>query len=530
METSGGQSSVGSVAERPQIEFDDDLFKELGFDLESREKTLNELEAMFGGRVFYYGEYSGTVADMANSCPAFGDILEQGAPSAAAWLEANDQPLEAKNEEDDKKLDDLEEPPEARSEKAETQPQPKVETNAKAVIADKPKTMTDEAQSPSAVSAEDNQMTDRSDEKPDHLSQNLSNKSSEAPVETATASDAKADPVESVSSDQVPDLNTHVSDGDGIISGEALQVTTDKQDDDKKSHVSALDISGNLALVGNDFAPPVHEESVGSVDTSKVGNIKVDDSPSENIIDTKETLGLADPLSEAEEAAAHSLVGEVAPDKTEYEPYWPVDTPGASEESVDETVADNHPDIETILSVMTNEINKPKDEADTEPQVISGEISEPEVLPAEVLELLSELISETPELTVEASIAGLRQQAALTVKAVGVLEKSKTAEECKEALGYIRIELANLLMLLGYKNTDALADQLVKQYGMQTLKEYIMLLMKYLAQSQEVVSGKTRQANHSISPRHYGVHAVRTVVSLTFGSPKLQTAQRTQEQ
>lgn len=33
MEVSGGQSSVVSAIERSEIDFDDDLFKELGFDL-----------------------------------------------------------------------------------------------------------------------------------------------------------------------------------------------------------------------------------------------------------------------------------------------------------------------------------------------------------------------------------------------------------------------------------------------------------------------------------------------------------------
>ncbi len=76
--------------ETPQIDFDDDFLKDLGFNPENRETTLNELEAMFGGRIFHYDDArTGTVRVMASLCPAFYDILEQGTPSAAAWLIAN---------------------------------------------------------------------------------------------------------------------------------------------------------------------------------------------------------------------------------------------------------------------------------------------------------------------------------------------------------------------------------------------------------------------------------------------------------
>ncbi len=78
-------------------ELSDDLLRELGFGIDTRAETLQELEAMYGGRMFRYGSYAGTVSDMM-ACPAFGEELEKGTAAASAWLETHDEPEQLEDE------------------------------------------------------------------------------------------------------------------------------------------------------------------------------------------------------------------------------------------------------------------------------------------------------------------------------------------------------------------------------------------------------------------------------------------------
>jgi hypothetical protein len=107
------------------LEFSDDLLKSIGMnnEVDCREEVLSQLETMFGGRVFKYGPYQGTVREIADLCPAFNSVLKQGDVAvAAAWLEANDETSEEEepkeefiedeiqdqeeNEDDDKKVEE----------------------------------------------------------------------------------------------------------------------------------------------------------------------------------------------------------------------------------------------------------------------------------------------------------------------------------------------------------------------------------------------------------------------------------------
>lgn len=506
MDKIGGQSPVESMTEVSQIDFDHDLFKELGFDLESREEVLGELEVMFGGRVFRYGEYSGTVRDMANSCPAFGDILEQGVPTAAAWLEANDQPR-AENTEDEEKLDNPDEPPEVEkasvAEKVsgaanklndDTGLTQKAASKGPAHIVKSE--IKEESKALETVAAEEVQNIDSGKSKSEHSIKDSSSTTIKAPVPIATTltrSTGQDEPTYSY-----------------------LKVPLEKPASIPANTTPQIDMIHEAAA--KEYSGMVHDGGV--IDTRK---------STEAIFEEAELDSGYDQLYPAIESIEKQE--EPVTDKSDILiPEFNLgdtDEDTATIEKDQDSTTDDRSDTETLLGVMMNEIVKPIDVVDNEFQESTHDTQEYEGLKAETLELLSELIPEAPKALLEASetlIVELNRQASTTIEVIQILQKSKTAEECREALTYLRLELENLLVLLGYESAQRLAEQLVKQHGALTLKKYIVLLMKSLAQSPEHPSGKLGQISSPTSPRRYGAHAVRAVVNLTFKTPQLQAA------
>lgn len=503
MEPFGGRPTFETVNEASHIELDDDFLKEIGFDVEGREQTLSQLESMFGERVFRYGEYTGTVNDMASSCPAFGDILEQGAPSAAAWLEANDEPVQERQETQEtveEETGELELPALRKGVDGEPDSEPAEKPATRVVEASPEKEAEPDTSEPNVIHVEP--------EKPSPLNLVQAEviepleKSDDAPEGTSEA----APPKESVTApEQVGVTRKQVADSDKPNQTEQLSSKKDfaqQIPDVGVESIAAAEEHIEMLIVQDEVVLPsaaeheqlgllVAEDEISEIDLNEQRYSAPDPDRVTNHDETDEHFSLTDFLLEADEE--FDSYNEVTPEDLE---------------------------ILGSVPVLENQI----DRSLIEHSVGTGEV---EPIHTEVVELLTRIIPEIPEINIELNdevLVGVALQATSTLEAIKVLEKASTAEECREALGQVREELVNLLARLGYEDADIIAERLLKQYGLQTLTTYIMRLLNILSSSQELLSHQAVRVASAISPRHYGVHAVRSIVNLAVGAHRLQAA------
>ncbi len=543
-----------SKTETLSEDLDSAFLKELGIDLETREKTLATLESMFGDRIFHRDDDHGTVREMYISCPAFGDILEQGAPSAAAWLEANDQPQTEKGDDGEKEPETPEEALVKDRESAINQGMQSVKESARSEKPSQTKTKKESAVGTKSEAAHLNEApvitqkdtgvaakapSIRSD-KSEQTSQSPTIKTIESPAaETKVLGIKVTTPEASLlaraqSAGEVNKLKN--TKADDVFSRPGIEKYPEEQVEISRKAVSEMPIYevGMVTQVSQEFQPILSEETylprnevtvkpdvtleiTKNTDPERIETIPVDRGVErygeETMFDeNNEDLEPLTPNSDVLDT--YSVLDHLVETTSE---------PEISEQPTDNEVLG----AEIISNVMLNEIAEITSEGSGEYQEIVQAPVELETLPTEVLEILKEFIPETPELPIELSeeyATGLIRQASSIIEVIEVLEKSKTAEECREALKFVRIELASLLRLLGYENSEQLADNLVKEYGMLTLKKYIALLKKPLIVADKVDASKLKSIATLKLPRHFGTHAVRTLVTLTLDISSAQAA------
>lgn len=71
--------------------------------LAERERVIEQLVDYYGDEIIYYGTYTGTIAVVAEACPAFQYVLTQGFDAALSWIEANRKEKPEEREETEKK-------------------------------------------------------------------------------------------------------------------------------------------------------------------------------------------------------------------------------------------------------------------------------------------------------------------------------------------------------------------------------------------------------------------------------------------
>jgi hypothetical protein len=517
--------------ENSNLEFSDDLLKDIGINTEvNREETLSQLEVMHGGRVFAYGQYSGTVREIADSCPAFNFVLNNGVEAAAAWLEANDEPEETTEDESENNEELVEEPDEKEKEDEKTQ--------------------------------EEQQTSEKEPEKIEKKTEKKLEKEIPEITEPLKLVEVKKDEdITSIATKESEAKNKDVAlknkedfkEPNKIeIKAETIEVAKDQNLEEAVDRVEEvtsnpeLEFEGILDSSENTSEIIENENEVSEIEEPEA--IQKDEAkavPAESI--KKPALELVKPLDEIEpkETQKLELIKEVTPESIknvfeetkipDEEPFI-LENPEIMLDSEEALVEEEQPTIidrvleseleqqsEPELEIQLNDLNSKAGElVDIINEDQENVFNTIELVP-EMSEIISELTQETPkvELSMQVELnqdfepTQIYQQASIVIKKIEILEKARTAEECKEALKGLRLELADLLQKFGYTEYDYLVERLIQNYDVATLKRYMAAMMQKIIKSRKTKSHRNRQTK-DLSARKYGSPAVRNVINLTL--------------
>ena len=557
------------------------------FDHSRRDEAMAELEITFGGRVFHYQSYAGTVRDMAEVCPAFKAVLESGAAAAASWLEAHDEPKEEPAKEKPQEKPDepekIDEPEEKADEKPASAREVMQEKEAKSaefvadITTETTAVETDQgglnhvetgdgsrqfgdAGSQAAaktVQQEVIQLPMERDAVPVEANDSGAEKTPAASdvVEATTEPVADTSKLESVSEATKAALHEYT-----VVREATSREVRESEIIEESTPLSAADpaeVADLIVAAPADIERPVEGE-----------RIEADESPreaDEDVVveltaysEAREEVLPEEPSVEELIEASSDLETEPEHAETETEEYWPVRELAEIEEladdeleallSVEDDTADGGHEGEATAEVEraavpsssemdeaeipaepagTNDEHKAAPfsaiEAVLEREQESADQKVFEHIKDEVTEAATEFICEEPEREADYEPETARQVAKVIEK-IETLEQSKSAETCQESLQEMREELAGLLMLLGYENASEIAERLTKQYDTRTLKKFMAMLIQPLS-SLERISGRTqKKTRKATSHRKYGSRVVRMAVSLTTPAQDFQAA------
>lgn len=522
----------------PDLGFSDDLLKDIGLNNEiDREEVLSQLETMYGGQVFKYGPYQGTVRDIADLCPAFNSVLKQGDVAAiAAWLEANNETSEEEEpkeeliddeSQDKEEVDEKDENLKQTDEKKEEQqvPEPKQEKSEKEEL--KTLQKLEETSELEAVESTEIENEDVATLNPVQESENRT----EAPVEII-----KQD-VQDISESEL------VSEKATITEDQSPKESILEDVVSSPENISEIIVDEPIAIENEIEITPEPENIVSEAEETDI-NIENEAKLPTNELESIEgsIAELAQPIEgdEPEGVLPHESIEEIIPEiPKEYfeETEFQYEKPAIFENSeinfdLEETLIKEDPPtlIDMALELEQESELEPKLELD--PNSETGELvniinedqenifDSTELVP-EITEIISELTQEVPKIELDDKAEShfefeplqIYQQAYSVVKKIELLEKARTAEECKEALKDLRIELADLLQKFGYTEYDYLVERLIQSYDVATLKKYMAAMMQKIIKSRKAKVRRNRQTK-ILPARKYGSTAVRRVINL----------------
>lgn len=542
-------------ADSAESDFDfDDFLNEMGVDLETRDATLVELEATYGGRVFRYGQYTGTVADMAVSCPAFRDILEQGVGAATSWLESNDEP-EAEEDEDEKIVADGAEDETPQSE------EPQQAEQSKEVQS----TVDDRNHSAINIPQDIQHPNDKTEnETPDASTY------SEAMPDTTPIGQHTLQHDAPVVSREIIDPNSEVN----VTYDPVVQNTVEQLESITPANSSEpqVEVEPQFGDVPNANPASVNNELVQSVEADDLAKFMssdavVEEAAVEQPVVVNESVDAVAPFAKNEytvnndkvalagadykgdvyeDSVAHLqddepvvnatavAVKEAPLDEVDFwhgsdsaqELYGEEQQPGEMMTTYDDASIDiareNNNFVPNSMTEQDTNISEIDEALAVEP---SEGTDEARPVPPEVVEVIAELTGQIPDELPEVRTIDLYVQANATVRAIEVLEKARSAEDCKEALEVLRVELETLLQRLGYADAQAMAERLTRHYDIASLKKYIMLLSRtFLLEQMKDEKPQTLPVKPDVPYHRYGAQAVRMVVDFARSSTGYQNA------
>jgi len=531
---------------------DDDFLNSLGGDYDNWDNTLEELEGMYGGRIFTYGSYSGTVRSMM-ACPAFGEMLDQGTAATAAWLEANDQPEgESKDEPDDPQAAESTEAP------ATDTPEP---SGKESTVQEKQPTVSPVAANKDVSETQRSTVTASKTDIP-KVAPTLSlaeDNATGAEIGIVLETEKAAVEVVESSLDEIhPDaMPVELADSPdrGDLKAEDMPETEQPVTTDEMPPVENEIIPGvatEVLLLENPDEPSVVDEDVRDTDNTEKsmfeepmatldGDVPSPDtaiSEVEGKDEYKETTSTELETSDLDKAADIEVNSEVptrelqetAPvpslDDEVLPPSYFMDSTDTVEDSIygsednyqavpmpeefelpserDEEAIDAEVAAESIFEkVITNEL----DDAGSE-TIVDDSLDK-------VLEVFVEITDETPETRPDIDPVDLYYQLSKTVEKLDMLQVAQSAEDCQEALMEIRLQLIDLLRKLGYANAESIANGLTKKYDVDTLKTYMALLIESILAQKDVDEPILPSSSKHSSLDRFGRAAVGKVVQLT---------------
>lgn len=503
-----------AVHEEDTDEFDlfDAMLQNGLVDMESYDQNFARLVEHFGSRVFRYGGYSGTVADMI-ACPPFQDQVEAGFDAAVAWLEAHDGQGDAEESDDDEAPveDELfgldaesqleESPPETENSYA----QPEREAHKEAVVyeveREAPRTAAHDKHTVETAKAEDR--SDSADESVvaeksmllEDVRQEIAevfadieneDDRGEAPAEMSSMAiggeSQHTHPSESLSSDVATPLREAVAEDTAIVSVHDVlpeldvydedvlprEGTTTRHEDARDGTVEEVELPEEIVV--SEGVNPLKEAPIELV------------SPTDAVEVRPEGLSEIDSV-EASEVSTLERDIEVAADELDF----------ASEEPVAEWTNDQADDSVLAEAVLeADDPLVPETEGRTYADVLDIEMREDEV-PVETNTVEEEppvfikkeqrtLISELqPEARAEVYAVAARAEHAATS-----LLQATTEAECHEARAAMAEEIVTLLELLGYDSPRETMAEILKTYDIGELRE----LLQHFLSANRVATGK----------------------------------------
>lgn len=503
-----------AVHEEDTDEFDlfDAMLQNGLVDMESYDQNFARLVEHFGSRVFRYGGYSGTVADMI-ACPPFQDQVEAGFDAAVAWLEAHDGQGDAEESDDDEAPveDELfgldaesqleESPPETENSYA----QPEREAHKEAVVyeveREAPRTAAHDEYAVETAKAEDR--SDSADESVvaeksmllEDVRQEIAevfadieneDDRGEAPAEMSSMAiggeSQHTHPSESLSSDVATPLREAVDrdvvtvpvhdaqlELDVHAEGVLLQEdTTTRHEDARDGTVEEVELPEEIVV--SEGVNPLKEAPIELV------------SPTDAVEVRPEGLSEIDSVETSEVSSSERDI-EVAADELDF----------ASEEPVAEWTNDQADDSVLAEAVLeADDPLVPETEGRTYADVLDVEMREDEV-PVETNTVEEEspvfikkeqrtLISELqPEARAEVYAVAARAEHAATS-----LLQATTEAECHEARAAMAKEIVTLLELLGYDSPRETMAEILKMYDIGELRE----LLQHFLSANRVATGK----------------------------------------
>lgn len=155
---------------------------------------------------------------------------------------------------------------------------------------------------------------------------------------------------------------------------------------------------------------------------------------------------------------------------------------------------------------------------------VNVEIENTENIRLELVDAVIELVREYPDTTREYGSEIAQQQASVVSANIRVLEHVSSAEECYDALSAVQEELVKLLLLLGYENAAAIAERLMAQYNIQTLKQYMTVIAQSRTSHRKI--GVRTRHHVAIHPCYHkcGIGVVKMVVELVTSNRVLRDA------
>lgn len=369
-----------------------------------------------------------------------------------------------------------------------------------------------------------------------------------SPVESRDTADATVEVKSNTSSEPVVERSTMEVSNDGMEAPSAVTTTSINIDVPESSvnEEQAEEPEPVHAMAGPELE--IAEPEVTSVDTTSA-NERVADMPvideTDTIIVESEPVLPEKPVESTHEAPSETEIFQILamhenlemaeddPTETVRETgevnYWRGDEEVDIEPENDEPIAAVESEIDGLQVTeesdeVTLDVVRQYDEGvmvddhqalEIERAVIAEQDGAVHEASPEVGEIVAQLVGQSPNSQPEATVDILYMQADATIRKVENLERARTAEDCRESLEDLRMELATLLQQLGYTDADAVAERLTKQYDIATLKKYIAVLMRSFLMAQ-TKNEKTKSARSKVHvPYHrYGAKAVQMVVSL----------------
>jgi hypothetical protein len=511
-----------------------------------RENVLEQLIDYCGDRVFQYKTYSGTVADMYASCPAFSVTVEQGFDYAIAWLNEKDGQIEPQTlsadttaeksaestepSNPDDQSNDLQQEPDGASEHTIDTANDSI-SNA---------TATKDAEQSSSERTDSGDIHQSAKASVEQVSMNTPQRSDNTASKKATAPGI-IQPAEKPSSEKV--TSTH-EDVPSAIVAPAIELPVEPETGNEKSNLDkskAIEITPPIVTGEIEPAQPTVPlaQEVATDELEMDANYLVDSTntieqvtpvEAENIAEYKHELepehsSYIEPLiaaSDAESEATSSVSFEEEVDTNDFKLSQPIEQSDEPEGTmtIEENIVEATGEDTEQLGVEIQSVEVPL--------AVDSEAAVPFVALEQHI-----LFEDLPEL---AGVLGLddidtmplhersviAEQAEAVISAVAVLESARTEQQCREALKTVQAKLAEILQALGCADYERLAAQLLHSYDIHVLQRYLLQLIQYLRlQKNDVSSILSRQVTMLQTNRRIGMHAVNAAVSLAGRLPDL---------